>query len=670
MTARDFNLAYWHSDEGVEPDDASLQAPWTLTDTASAPPTYTLAKGVVLNCASGDQHYSRPLVPSEATSGVKRGRDSFYLQFQVQVLTEASGRLVVHMDDRERYAAVRLDKQTGALEWVDSSGTTIKTISLTWPYLADAVIYLFKRARSVFELWVNGQLISQLAYARGEASTALTSTAGVGWFGCTTASAARVDALELSINTTLPHDFRYQRVVLNLPALVQQRLNARHRAVIRSMLGLFEAGLDGMTSYQDQRNALRLPLEDALEAHGEVLPSDEDDRFTESGTVSIVREWVRLDGTTARIEATPDVDFIDQGGMACSFTVRVRRPSPTPDNAGRLLIVRMDTEDKRPGATLYEAGGLGTDQWAWVIDDDGIDPSGAVPVVPLGETWPVNPFSEHRVSLVCLRPDTLLLIVDGAIVDRVAYSALSKSSSTTRIRIQTPATVANGLVELRDIKIETWRADLATRTLLLRWLGQHNVPSGGCERSDEMELVQNNRAGVMGLRGTEAGILAELKRMACENDEVDVVQETDQLGWFLNVSFPTVTPVFLNVQGSLARIYVEFPITGLESFTYQQLADWVATHLVPLSTLELQYEVGLVSYMTGSSSVVGSDTRLTVKDTTGFEVGDGVTVRNAANTTYENVTVTQVVSSTQLDVEQTVATWVSGDVVRKTLATS
>jgi len=80
---------------------------------------------------------------------------------------------------------------------------------------------------------------------------------------------------------------------------------------------------------------------------------------------------------------------------------------------------------------------------------------------------------------------------------------------------------------------------------------------GGNERNDELRSWMDRRFGVHQLRGTGQGILTELKRI-CATEDVFLITDTVPTEWILDITFPDVTPIWLDLSGTLKKIYVEF----------------------------------------------------------------------------------------------------------------
>lgn len=128
------------------------------------------------------------------------------------------------------------------------------------------------------------------------------------------------------------------------------------------------------------------------------------------------------------------------------------------------------------------------------------------------------------------------------------------------------------------------------------------IAFGGCERNDRLETWLHNRHGVHQLRGTDLGTQVELARIACS--EVLTSSTTTPYEWFLDVTYPEITPIYL--ESSESRVDAGYYVTpDAPGMTVQDIATWVAEHVLPASTMEHVVSVGIYFLTTGAFSASG-----------------------------------------------------------------
>lgn len=189
---------------------------------------------------------------------------------------------------------------------------------------------------------------------------------------------------------------------------------------------------------------------------------------------------------------------------------------------------------------------------------------------------------------------------------------------------------------------------------------------GGCESNGELETWKRARRDNVVMRGTARGILMELERLTC-NASVFETDETAPACWYLDVSFPDVTPIFLDAAGSSHRVTYEFPAQSL-LLTPTDIAALALRYILPISTSELTYRIVLYTELTSSSGSAGTGLiDFDVERTLGFAVGD--TVELVSTSGYEVAEIVAIAGLT-ITTTQTSAAWSSGDRMRIILGTS
>lgn len=199
---------------------------------------------------------------------------------------------------------------------------------------------------------------------------------------------------------------------------------------------------------------------------------------------------------------------------------------------------------------------------------------------------------------------------------------------------------------------------------------ERDLAIGGLERNDELDLWAERHHAVQQLRGTTRGILLEARRIAASNDDVQLVPVATPGEWFLEVTWPDVSPIWLELDAMLSHVCLEIPADTTPNWTLEDLGAWIARHLLPRSTVELSYSVAVATTVTAPSSLLPSgDTRLQVTSTRGFDAGDLVTIRSEDSEQRLEGQVVAVQSSTELDLTH-IGTVATGAVIRRTLARS
>lgn len=247
-----------------------------------------------------------------------------------------------------------------------------------------------------------------------------------------------------------------------------------------------------------------------------------------------------------------------------------------------------------------------------------------------------------------------------------AYLPVVQTSPTGTIFIAKGVTAVADTTEGEAVHLVT---DPAQRPLFLQDTAERSIGVGGCETNQELRIWDRRHEDHAELRGTTTGIRLAVQRMTC-TDRVVVLLETRPGEWFLEVTYPEVTPIFLEFVGVLRTVVVEFQSGAAPNWSAQRLADWIVEVLVPKSVVEMVYQVAVATRLTAATTTVGGNTRITVESTADFPVGASVTIRNGANTRREATTVLAVVSPTQVDVTILDSSFFTFDVLRRVLATS
>lgn len=665
-------LVWWHADSEVYPE--AYRVPWALTGAGRS-----LSDGALLlqdTSAVSVLTYTRKLYDSDGMAHAPRARDWVWFQVRVKGLTAtpawASGASPIgfYVDDGARALGVSIGS---TLQFIDPyTGNVIAGAATAFPWLLEHVYLLCKVGSDRWILWVDGKLTGQVSYTAGVPSAGSPAKVGFGSLDVGGLSSALWNQPEVGLNQAVPPQWKVDREFAVLPVAMQTRWTEMARAALRATIGIMETPLRLLEEAWRDLTAARL-AQTTYAFTGERLPSLDVPAWTllNAPDVSIERERVRLDAlgvlltgvratlTTPATGLPNDVEY----ALRATWTVR----EYTPDAQGRVgPYMQAINGHGRATAQLVE---VGTGQWAWVLTNDQL--VGAYTVIGT-EKWRVDITQPHEVELQVLGRDWVLLLVNKRIVDRIPYSKLTSGASPFMFELASSGGGAGpqGVYLVENVTGERRLCDLARRSLLLQNAVERLIFVGGCERNDELETWMQHHHEVEELRGSTQGIIVEMRRLAC-NEDCFVVHEDTWTAWYLEVTYPEVTPIWLETDGKLVDVFVEFGVGSL-NFSPQELADLAANYLVPTSVLELQYFICLAARLTNLTFVpVPGVTRVTVVTTEGFEVGDTVTIRNPGNTVNEEHTVLNVVSGTVLDITQTAfAPFPINSVIRKTLATT
>lgn len=623
--------------------------------------------------------YHRPFFEHDRRTqitAVPRARPRAVLDAQITIAADAytawtgtTSPVGFWTDDGERMLGVSVGTNLRLVN--PATGATIKEVFPAWDGLNPHAYLLRKDRHQRWLLWVDGKLVAEVAYEEGVPSQGVPSTTGFtgpryplfawGVIGPAGTATTRIARVETGCNVPLPPQWKVERFYQSMPVAMQARWSPFSEALLRASVGLVERGIELLNGAFLSITAAKYPEERAT-FKGDIDPVDLVPPWGANGQ-SIVRQRVRLTGTgavsvslnytlTTTTTATTAEYVIGATMILRSYTV---------DGFGRVgPVVRVADGVRQSTAQLVETG---TGAYAWVLTDDVIT---AAPVVEIGTRWPVDPFQETRVEVRVYSGDWCVLMVDGEIVDKIPYSLLPLSGVSARGFLQIPAGPA-AVLDLTEGVLERNLTDLTRRPLFLQRTVENLIPTGGCERNDELEVWTRGWSKVHHLRGTTQGLVVELRRLTCSEDPA-VVVEQDLASWFLELTWPDLDAVYLELGGYLSDVFVESP--GIRNMTLTEYADYVARYMLPISVIELQYFFCLAAIMTANTTVPGAGlTRITIPTTDGFAVGDTVTVRDAANTVQESTTVSAIVSDTVLDVV-TVSPRVTGDVIRKVLSHS
>lgn len=600
---------------------------------------------------TNDAFVVRRLIPTDPIRGAAaRISDTVELQFQFAGVSNtpaawtASGVHVAFIDDGNLVMGVGIGP---ILQWVNPyTGAVIGTIRSGWPWQPPSSLLLCKVGSERWQVWQGGVLLDELGYEMGAATQSvaaivngtskLWSCPRVGWGRLNTAGTrdGRWDKLEVGTNVALPRQWQVDRVYGSLPGPVRSHWSVNWEAVTRTIVGETQQAKSAMDRAWPSTTAGRV-VEESAAFSGTALPWVEDPQWTilgSSGSFTIVAERVRIAGTNASTAVqfspvtTTEAEYL---GRATFLLLA----SDTRDKEGRVgPAIQIRNGDRRITAQMLWDDA--TQTYGWFVHD------GDVVGGPLGiggnVFWPVNVWIDHVVELRVLRHDRVILVVDDQIVDDIPYSRFTAATASRVITLGKGDDPSIAVVcAMAAGAAEVAHSDQATRPAFLQALAEKLVFVGGRETNPRLETWGDDFPGVHSARGTLHGLRREYRRIA-GHDDIDLHKHQDPAGWFLNRTWPGVTPVFLNATGLLTDVWVEF-YNDIPNYTPEAFCELIHRYLAPLSLFELQIHCGLITDL-DTAVVTTSVSTFTVANPLGFAVDDVVDLRETTTGTMATIT--------------------------------
>jgi len=663
-------FGWYHTDLDDLPD--AIAAPWQKYGTQT--PTYA-NDGLNIEDSSGvERHaYWKPSHPSDTTTGPVRFPDRMQIQGYVRGLAEApawasgASPIMLWLDDGARALGLSIGP---TLRLVDpETGDIVAKVADNHPWFQGTYYRLEKHSTGRWVVYVDSAVVYVAAYDEAPMSTVgLPARYGFGGMDDGGTCEAVFEQVEVALNRELPPQWLVLRYFTVFPQRAREKWNDITRGMLRATVGLVQ---DGYAILRDTWTSLTADkiVKYSFYAPGDRLPNLESPAWgiDAPGDVSIQRERIRVDAQGAAVTGIY-ADFAAMLGTTpifvefyCGAKIMVR--GYTPDANARVgPHIQIIHEGRTVTAQLIELAG--SSNRAWVFTDALL----AGPINITGRPWPVTPEVEHQVEVVAIGGAYVLLVIDGQIVDRLQFTDFPAVGAGRFARIenhgpggaQCDFTIAHARAEVRI-------TDSHRRPLFEQGLLERAVHVSGCETNAELDVWGRGHHEVQQLRGTTAGIIVEMKRLSC-CDDVFIVADEQPASWVLERSWPEVTPVFLEVGGASAQVFIEF-CEQAPNFSPQELADLAALYLVPRSAKELVYFLCVSTLTTGLPAAAGPGFQtVDVKSTEHFAKGDEVLIRTADNLAQETTNITDVPSSTRFEIEAVVYAFPADSVIRKVLA--
>lgn len=656
-------LLAWHADQGALPSDAG----WLEFGAGTA----TLSDdGVVLAATGSSYGYIRRIDMRDTATRIE---DTLAIQAQVRGRSQApfwgSGdtpTIGLSLSDGDRRVAVVVGDHLALVDV--ATGQILLEADGPHPWLQATTIRLVKVKTTVWEVWFGGRKVIEIPYQwapqitppdRAQGSFGLLDPAGDG--------EAVFDQIELGANIPPAEAYLAEQYATTFPVVMRNAWNAVHRAFVRSVLSVTTLAWGVVQEYARDRTSGLIETE----------------RYTATGLRDPQTQpspWAVVDAGEFSLTRDRLVLVSPGSGNGISHDL-VTTPAPPPDSEWRLrargLLVRSYSEDSdgHVGPSLRLVSGeweviavMWTDGTSvrWSLTD-----SVGAPVVELGEPgFIVDPSQPHDVEVRLFGEAHAVLMVNGQVVNRVPASELLAATTDPIGELVTASgTGVICQIELDDLTVSVGCADNRPRPTFARALQERLLPVGGGERNDEMDTWRDCLQGTLRARGTGLGILLELRRF-CGSEDCFLLEEDTPLSWVVGLSFPGITPVVILGLGDVKDVYVEFS-WGPPAFGLLTAADWIAYHLVPMSTPAITFHICLIAKITGSPSTPSAGVRrYPVITSKHFAVGDAVWLRDGVTATDREEVEVVAVGTATIDVTAPVATYGADDFIRKVLRTS
>lgn len=659
----DITFTWWSADDGVLPNADG----WTSTGTAAV----TLQDdGVKVTVTAASFFYAARLNPADR--GPREGFE-LALQAAVQGLSQTpgwpSGAPIVGLvlSDGSRQLGALLGDTVALVD--PDTGDVIAETTEPFPWLSREVVRLVKTRTESWSVWSGGRQLLEVPYLMApELGTRGVAQGRIGFFDPSGTGAAVFDQIELSMGAAPPEPFFVHQLLQSFPVRMLDTWNARHRALLRSIVGLMADVWAVPLGMQRARSAADLPIvtfrADGLRDPATIQPSW---TITSPEKLTLVRQRLHVEDVGGGFHLAAELSTDPVPPEDAHFQIRVEgfrvlsAATGIADLLGPVLHIVNGERD------LFAALGAVDGGFGWLFPD-GV---GGFAYTPLGQAgWLVDPAQPHDLELHLFGRAFAMLVVDGRVVDRIPYDLLGGPTPGLLVELYNLADASIDVVwEAERVIAEVSCHDNRARPAFVRRLIEKLLPVGGCERNDEMQVWKNHRPGVLAMRGTRIGILLELRRLCCSED-CYVLEDSAPAAWILGGSWPDITPVILDASGTMLKTFVEFS-WGPPGLGLDDTVDFIARHLVPLSTPASTFIIALIAKIAGAPTEPSPGvTRYPVLVSRHFQVGDLVELRDTDDPPYVEAAEVVAVTSTTIDLTTPGVAFGAGDFIRKRLATT
>lgn len=614
-------LWYYRSTAGVLPDGLPVdRAPWTAIGGGG---TLAGGDGVTIHGTAARKGYEasvdRSLVPDRVEVQAR-----FAGSTNAPTWAPGTPGHVLWIDDGLRALGVAIGPQLAVVNPVTGAALAqIAAENLPGGWTIAQHYHLFKVGSAFWELRVGGRLVFQLPYGAGADSSRSVATVGWGWQDPTAlADGSGVwDEIEVGINEALPPQWQVDRARNTLPVLLQQEWTDRNEAILRATIGLAAASRDRMNRVLEEFAGAVATVQ-AGDFDGTQDPTIDGWAVDGTGTVTIERERIRIDTSTdptyARWDFDPPTNLEAVYRAAARFNLRDWDTTATTGRAGPFVSIR-DGAHQISAVLLQDQANR--EAVGWILVDGDLSSA-------LGNTgdvfYRVATDQDSYVELYVIGQERVALFVDGDLVEDVPYSRFTEAASEYDVRIgRDGSATISAVVDLADGLASLSYGDTGFRPLFLRRVAERLLFAGGLERNDQLDTWMKHRPGVFEARGTDR-VASEIRRIACD-DDADVITQRQPGSWFLGVTFPGVSPVFLGSTGTVPVTHAEFHALA-PNFSIDELTALITRYLLPANVAESRFYASLVTDLVTDTTTT-TETTFDVVSPLGFRVGDLVTLR-------------------------------------------
>lgn len=581
-------------------------------DSSSAP---TLAAGSLATTASGWYFFSAHVLDAFVSTDTSEtsSRISDHLELQVGlagVSATPQAAIGVMVSDGVRALAVSLGPTLRVVSIEDCEQDTVGVIASDVPWQAFNTLRVWKVGSERWDVFLNGRHCASIPYLLAEETADPVASYRIGQLAGTVSATECVLAwYEASVNLALAPEETVRQAAKSLPPEIRPQPNAPIkdtllRAILRTQVGIQERSKRNFDALLTAPGCGRIAL-DTYTLNSSSLVD-----WTEVDTpdASVTRGRVRIAGA-GLLQHAIDTSRPEETETWIQTDVTFRG---TPDADSFAII--FDDATRHIRATLVSLGAAGL----------GFQLNVASALIRQIATPSASQPRTYRLALHATS-EFVLLLVDGCIVDRIPYASFPASdgdyTSTVSIGwLDTPACA----VDVETLTVVRSLSDLQLRPFQLQTAVDRVLFPSGCERNDELRVWMDSHFRVQSLRGTEAGLLTELKRIGCTED-VFLSRVATPSHWVLSQSYPSVTPIWLSLNSDILNLAIEVGYTSHTNFTLARLVEVVALYLLPVSLVERIYNL----YVTTASTETvasGTDIDVEVVSSLGFSVDDRVEV--------------------------------------------
>jgi hypothetical protein len=543
----------------------------------------------------------------------------------------------LQIDDGERVLALAAGDDLILAD--PNTGETLATVVPGYPWAQETSLRLVKRESTSWDVYADGRLLYRLPYLAAPESQRT-----VPWFEFGSIRAVEAEArwaeVEAATNASVAPHWKVDRARYSMPVPVQDNWNARWSALARAIVGLQHTAADAMVETYESLTGGLLYAETATYSGANDL-DDEKDVWTKSGTDAVnrignIREYLRIIQSVNPVEATHTfADPMTPAKTVIHIRATVKLDEFVADDPrGRVGPYLAIANGHRLIRAVMVRARDNPLEYSWVLSDGTLN--GA-----LGNTGVrgrVDPYEPHIVDFYVVEREAVVLAVDGWLIDVQPYGTFSTSTSdyyaaTGRDGANDPEAI-RAVVDFEDVTVRLGYADQRQRPWHQQRISERLIFAGGCESNALLQVLANHGRDVMRMRATLDGVLAEARRLSCDAN-VEIVRQLTPADWYLEVTWPEETPVFIEAEGLVEDLFVEVS-DNAPNFTPSELQRLLKQYILPLSTLEAEFHAPLYATLT-SATVTSGTTTFDVDDPAPFSDGDLVTLREATTGTVATV---------------------------------